>query len=377
MRKTLLLFLLTTIAWHSTNATIRRVGYTASAQPVLGLDYGNFQAAHDAAADGDTIQLYPTAAGATYTGTIDTRLVIMGPGYLNNSFYVTGAELANFNIQNLVGFIASCDFTVNLGSAGTIFQSINGLTVRTTNRLESLPNITINRCRNVFVQFDNSSNCDSWIVSQCMGFFATQNNASGSFTGNRTITNLLVTNTVINGNITLSTSPTGTYTGNKIYNCIAISGVQFLLNNAAVAFQNCIFDGQSFTGTTNTTFVKNLTTLAASGNIITNTGSNSGNLYSQVLANVFNGYPSYTQTAGVNNQTPDNRFILKTGSTAIGAGFIPGSSTVTNCGIYGGTSPYITAGTPPIPVYNRFNAPSAVFITGQPYTITFSVTNYN
>ena len=371
------IFLLAWLLVINLHATIRRVGYTATAQPVAGLDYVNFQAAHDVSNAGDTIQLYPSASGTTYTGIISTRLVVLGTGYLNNSFYLTGTEVANLNLQNLPGFISSCDFTVNLGSANTVFQGLNGLTVRTTNRQEALLNITINRCRNVFVQFDNSSNCDNWVVSQCTGFYLTQNNASGSFTGNRTITNLLIQNTVINGALTLSTSPTGSYTGNKIYNCNIVSGASFSLNSAAFAFQNCIFETQSFTNYTNCTFVKNVTALSATGNSITNTGANSGNQYSAVLTNVFNGYPSYTQTAGVNNQSPDNRYILKTGTNpAIGGGFLPGTSTVTDCGIFGGTTPYKLSGMPAIPVFIRFNSPNAI-VTGTPYTITFSINSNN
>ena len=377
MKKFTILLLAWMLVANLLNATIRRVGYTATAQPVALLDFVNFQAAHDFSSAGDTIQLYPSATGSTYTGIISKRLVVLGTGYLNNSFYITGTEIANANLQNLIGFIASCDFTVDLGSANTVFQGLNGLTVRTTNRQEDLPNITINRCRNVFVLFDNSSNCDGWVVSQCTGFYLTQNNASGSFTGNRTITNLTIQNTVVYGALTLSTSPTGSFTGNKIYNCNIISGASFSLNNATFAFQNCIFEIQTFTNYTNCTFVKNVTALSATGNSITNTGANSGNQYNAVLTNVFNGYPSYTQTAGLNNQSPDNRYILKIGTNpAIGGGFLPSSSTVTDCGIFGGAASYKLSGMPAIPVFIRFNAPSAI-ATGTPYTMTFSINSNN
>jgi hypothetical protein len=360
------------------NATIRRVGYTATIQAVNNLDYVNFQAAHDAANNGDTIQLYPSAAGnVTYTGTISKALQIMGVGYLTNSYYLSGSEVANNNLQNLVGLINSCSFNIDLGSAGTVFQSLNNLNITTVNRVNDLNNITIKRCSGVSIVFDNSGVCDGWAIAQCYRLNIVQNNASGSFTGTRTINNLIISNCVIDGTITLSTSPLGTYTDNYIYNSIFITGYSLLLNNAYFTIQNSIFENQNFTDINNVSFVKNITPNDSISNPIkTNTGS-SGNLFNKNIANIFVGYPTNPLVGGVNTYSPDARFKLKTGSVAINAGYLPGTTTVTDCGIYGNsTNAYKIAGMPPIPVFIKLKAPSAIY-SGSPYTMTFSIISNN
>ncbi len=380
MRKYLhfLLGLFFFITFFSANATIRRVGYTATIQAVNNLDYVNFQAAHDAAANGDTIQLYPGVSGSvSYTGTISKPLVILGVGYYTNSYYLTGTETANANLQNLVGLINSCNFTVNLGSAGTIFQALNGLTVTTTPRVDSLNNISITRCKGVSVVFDNSGVCNNWLIAQCYGLTIAQTNASGSFTGNRTITNLVIRNSLINSSIALSTSPVGTYVGNKIYNCNFISGASLSLNGAIFTIQNSIFEGQSFTAVNNVSFIKNITTLAATSNPVNTNAGSSGNLFSQNINNIYLGYPTNPLVGGLQTYSPDARFQLKAASPAINAGFLPGTSTATDCGMYGyGANAYKLSGMPAIPVFIRLNAASAIY-TGSTYTMTFSIISNN
>lgn len=356
------------------NATIRRVGYTASSGKVNGTDYVNFQAAQDAASAGDTIQVYPSTSGATYSGTINKKVIVVGPGYFTNGYYVSGSELYNDSLQNLAGIINSCSFIIDLGSAGTIFQGLNAITVTTVNRSDALNNITISRCRNVAVTFDNGGNCDSWNILQCFGLTITQNSYSGS--SNRTITNLLIQNTLINGSITFSTSPIGSYTGNKIYNCVFISGNSLSLSNATFTVQNCIFESQSFAGATNVSFVKNLTSAAATGNILSTNAGSSGNLYGQVMSSIFTGYPSYIIVGGKYNSTPDGRFKLSATSTAKNAGYLPGTTTATDCGLYGGANPYILSGIPAIPVFKKLNSASAIY-TGGNYNMNFSINSNN
>ncbi|MFY7963600.1 MAG: hypothetical protein ACOVO1_01780 [Chitinophagaceae bacterium] len=369
----LLIFL---FAFFQAHSTIRRVEYTATIQAVNNLDYVNFQAAHDASANGDTIQLYPGVSGTiNYTGTISKPLVILGVGYYTNSYYLSGTEIANANLQNLVGLINSCNFVVNLGSAGTIFQGLNNLTVTTTPRVDSLNNITISRCKGVSVVFDNSGVCNNWLITQCYGAAITQTNVSGSFTGNRTITNMVVRNCLM-GNVKLSTSPVGTFVGNKIYNSV-FPGTSLELSNAPFTIQNCIFNGQSFTTVANTVFIKNLTTQTATSNPINTNPGSSGNLFGVNMANVFVGYPTNPQVGGKDTYSPDAKFQLKAASPALNAGFLPGTSTATDCGMYGyGANAYKLSGMPAIPIFTKLNAPSAIY-TGSPYTMTFSIISNN
>ena len=56
IKRSIILLILFSVLTDS-YATIRRVGFTATIQPVNGLDYLNFQIAHDQSVDGDTIQI--------------------------------------------------------------------------------------------------------------------------------------------------------------------------------------------------------------------------------------------------------------------------------------------------------------------------------
>ena len=355
------------------NATIRRVGYFTTIQPVNGLDYNNFQAAHDASSTGDTIQLYPSTSGSVaYSGTINKILVIMGGGYFTNSYSLASGEYPNNNLQSMAGIIGSCTFIIDLGSAGTIIEGITNLTINTVDRVDALNNITISRCKNVSISFINSGLCNNWTIGQCYGITIVQTGPSNGFTGNRTISNFNIINSVIYNNFNLSTSPTGTYTGNTIYNCNFLNGSSLSLNGAVFTIQNSIFEVQNFTGVSNVTFTKDLTTQSSSSNpIFTNSGS-SGNVFNVSLSNVYVGYPINS------SYSPDGRFTLIAGggNPANGGGFLPGTATPTNCGIYGGLEPYVKSGIPPIPVYYQLGAPSVVTI-GNNYTITFSVRSNN
>jgi len=364
----------------SSNAAIRRVGYIATIQPVSGLDFNNFQAAHDASVNGDTIQLYPSTAGsANYTGTISKGIVIIGLGYFTNSYYLTGTESANGNLQNMPGSISSCTFSIDNGSEGTIIQGINNLTINTVDQVNSLNSITLSRCRNVSISFVNSGNCDGWTIEQCYGVTIVQSSSGPSFTGNRTITNFNIKNSVLFSGISLDTSPIGIYTGN-IYNCAILNGHSLFLNNALFKIQNCIFESQNFSGIDSVSFVKNITTYDSANNPLKTNNASSGNKYNVSLSNVFVGYPTNTIVSGLNTYSDDAAFKLLTGGTnpALNGGLVPNTSTATDCGIYGGvtTSAYILSGLPAIPVYYQLSAPSAE-TTGSNYTITFSVRSNN
>jgi hypothetical protein len=382
MKQIFMLLLLYFAVVSTVEAKLRRVGFIATIMPVNGLDYGNFQAAHDASAAGDTIQLYPNTTGlVTYSGTISKPVVVIGPGYFTNSYYMTGAEKANTGLQNLAGNISSCTFTIDLGSAGAIIQGLNNVNINTIDRVDALNNINIRRCRNVAISFINSGQINDWTIAQCYGVTMVQTGSGSSATNNRTINRLSIRNSVIFQQINFATSPTGTYTGNTIYNCNFLSGASLSLNGAAFTIQNCIFETQSFTGITNVVWTKNITTQTATSNPMTNTAPNSGNVYSVILNNVYINYPLTSTSGGVNVYSPDGRFQLKTGTTtnpAINGGYLPGTTTPTNCGIYGGitTDNYVLSGIPPIPVYYQLTAPSAVTV-GSNYTITFSVKNNN
>jgi len=368
----------------SSNATIRRVGFTATTSPVSGTDYTTFQSAHDAANVGDTIQLYPSTASTSYNATLNKRLVILGAGYFYNSYTTPSAtDLLNTGLQNLAGGVSTVNITIGVGSSGTYIAGFYNLYVSTSNIPDSLNDITITRSRSVSVSWDNSGVCNNWIISQCMGINANQSGYGASFTGNRTITNFRIENCIgdnSNGSIavSLNNSPVGISSG-QILNCTAVSNSFSLeARNQAVVVQNCIIQYFYYLyNVANTIFVNNITSSPASNSpVFTNPGS-TGNVFNVDFSNnaYFLGYPNNTSGSTTLN-SPDARYRLSATSPAKNAGIIPGTATATDCGAYGGTNPYKASGIPPIPSFYKLNAPSST-ATGSSYQLTFSVKSNN
>lgn len=375
----------------SSNATIRRVGFTASTSPVSGLDYTTLQAAHDAANVGDTIQVYPNTSPSYYSAILNKKLVILGAGYFYNSYTTPSptTDLLNTGLQNLAGGVSSTSITIGVGSSGTYIAGFYNLSVSTSNVPDSLNNITITRSRSVSVSWDNSGVCNNWIISQCMGVSASQTGYGASFTGNRTITNFRIENCIGSTNgggisLNLNTSPVGISSG-QILNCTAADNGYFSLNanNQALVVQNCIFEYLTtgypayISNVANSIFINNITSSAASNNAVATNPGSSGNVFGVSFANnaYFLGYPNNTSGSTTLN-SPDARYRLSATSPAKNAGIIPGTATATDCGAYGGTNPYKASGIPPIPSFYKLNAPSST-ATGSSYTLTFSVKSNN
>ncbi len=363
----------------NTHATIRRVKFTATTTPVPGIDFTTFQDAHDAASNGDTIQLYPnTLTYNSFTGTINKKLVIIGPGYNYNSYYVSGSEIPNSGLQILPGYITSNNFTIAKGSAGTSFQGINSIGINTSNIPDSLNDISIIRCKDVSVYWDNSGVCNNWIISQCYNVSTSQNTYGASFTGNRTISNLRIENCINSSSIGVNTSPVGISSG-QILNCTFITP-NFNFYNQAFVVQNCIMVGGIYyysSGMANTIFINNITESANSNNIMfTNPGS-AGNVFGVSFTNnaFFVGYPNNT-SGSVTLYSNDARYVLSATSPAKNAGIIPGTATATDCGAFGGTNPYKVSGIPSVPSFYKLTSPSST-ATSSPYTLTFSVKSNN
>ena len=391
------LFICTVLVLLQTNvsATIRRVNFTQTSSPVSGIDFADFQSAHDACANGDTIQIYPSTSGFNSTGTISKKLVIMSSGYFYNT-YNTYADIPNAGLQIVPGGNTNnanysgwgLEYTLTGGSTGTVFQGINDLQITTATITDSINNITISRCQNVAVNFNNSGVCNNWLITQCWAPAVNQGGFDAAFTGNRTITNLRIENSY-NPGIAYSASgrqsPVGVNSG-QILNCI-IDNNYSTLNNSVFVVQNCIdligslggCNNNNYNGTNNTIFINNITTCSSTNNRLANNPGSSGNIFNANFASnsVFLGYP--TNLAG-NGTTilygTDSKFQLATNSIAKGAGLIPGTTTATDCGIFGGTNPYKASGIPPVPAFYKLNSTSSQATT-NPYIITFSVRGNN
>ena len=379
------------------SATIRRVGFMQTITPVPGFDYVNFQLAADAASNGDTIQLSPSnlGSGSTYSGSVNKRLVVIGPGYNTNSYNLWGVatSIANTGLQALPGTVSSCSFTIGVGSAGSIFQGLTSASFSTSNTLDSLNDITIMRCRDVHVSFDNSGVCNNWVITQCIRPYVSQSGFGLSFTANRSITNLRMEN-CLGPSVAYSAggkqSPVGVNSG-QILNCVwwsiygtiesAWSGT-CAFNNSVFVIQNCIdamnaFSTSYMSGVANTIFVNNHTTSASLNNFVATNPGSSGNVFAISTAgnSYFGGVPNNV-SGSTTLFSPDAAWQLSGSSPAKNAGFIPGTATPTDLGIYGGTNPYKPSGMAAIPSFYKFQATTSQ-ATSSPYTVIFSVRNNN
>src|SRR3954447_15325253 len=102
------------LLFQTTQAKILRVGYFGT--PVTNVDYTSLQPALDAAARGDTIQLYP----GTWSGSISKRLVLVGKGYF------TEGGGSNLNLQVLQGDVHLTTLNMYSGSDSSVIEGIDG-----------------------------------------------------------------------------------------------------------------------------------------------------------------------------------------------------------------------------------------------------------
>jgi hypothetical protein len=323
------------IAAHNANAKIHRVGYFGT--PVTNTDYATLQLANDAASSGDSIYLFP----GTWTATINKKLIMLGYGY-----FLSGATF-NANLQSIAGPL-SVAVTLNGKASTSSFEGIDGLTI--TPAFDSVVNsITVRRCRGTF--YINNKTYDGWQFVQCYIDNLVYYNAGGK------LTNLRVDNSFINSlgfsGLVLSGN-TGQFNNDIFYSTnfgngsYLVKNCIFLLNH--VSDVNCVYQNS----------------IANTDYATIPSGNGNQNITGAIMAtNVFVGY----STQGTNSL--DGRWVLKAGSPAIGTG-----AAGTNCGIFGGSTPYKLSGIPRIPSFYKVTSSSTSTST-NPYTITFSVRSNN
>ncbi len=339
---TLLALATMVLSTQNANAKIRRVGYWGVA--IANTDYTDLQSAHDAAAAGDTLLLFPGSWSANYS----KKLITIGYGYFNDTLALGTA--ANAGLQNIKGTL-NCAVYLYAGSNNCVFEGIDGANI-SPYYFETVSNITIRRCKG-YVYFNNAV-CNNWLITQSV-----IDNMS-FYWGGGTPTNLNVNNCFV-GLLGLAAgsgiSQTGQFTNNIIYsytNAEFGNGSFILKNNIFLGYHgadaNCIYQNNVF----NTDYGA-----APAGN------GNIGVTGTVMESNVFVGY--ITQ----GTYSYDARYVLKPGSPAIGAG-VGG----VDCGMFGGINPYKLSGMPRIPAIYKLTAPSTITST-NPYTITLSVRSNN
>ncbi len=295
--------------FSETSATVHRV----NSGPGAASAFTTIQAAHNAASAGDT--LYLECSAISY-GNLDCtkRLTIIGSGYFLGQNPQTQASPASATVPTM---------QFNTGSAGS---KVTGLSIGQIYLYVS--DILINRN------------------------YLTGNNAIYLNTNNG-VGNIIITQNYINTGAYWNTSVYFAYPANnilisnnylygQIYSTSNFSGV--ISNNVIAGNINC-----------HNAIIKN--NIHTAGNFTNNNCNYSYNLgYNAEFGNQNGNQSNVNMTSvflGSTGNSTDGQWQLKAGSPAIGAG-----EGGTDCGMYGGSLPYVLSGMPNIPSVYYLNAPS-------------------
>lgn len=293
-------FLLTAITLGSAlmaHATVLRVNNT----PAITAPYATLQAAYNVAIDGDTIYL----ESSTYSYEIlesYKRLVIIGTGYFLNNNPETQANTFSSTVTGIYFYTGSSGSKIMGLTLGNLyFQSPN---------LQDFV-IIRNHINSVYASFavSNILIAQNYIPYGLNGQFENSifRNNFLDFVNLNSLNNTLAVYNNVMGGTTLT---------------------------LAQCYNNIFFGSGSFTNCTTFNNVCSATQVPA-GN---------GN---QLNVNMDNVFLCFSVCPGA---SPDAIFQLKAGSPAIAAG-----NNGENCGMYGGSDPYVLSGMPPIPAIYYFN----------------------
>ena len=327
MKKLSILIAVLTIVSNAAFAKIWRVNNN----PGVNANFTTLQAAHDGAASGDSIYV---ESSATSYGSLNSskKLVIIGTGY----FLGSNQGLQAFTLPSIVGSIS-----LNNGAEGSIIDglALNGSSIS----LNGVNNVIIRRN---WISSEYGGNVDGftgivYINSGASNIFITQNFAL-QVNSNAASTGILISNNYIGFSA---------YYGDGATNsCIDLSAatVAIIKNNifrrgTVLAYNSNITNNVMFAGF-----------LGGSGNLISNNigngtqfGTENGNKSNVDMATVF-------ELTG----STDAAWKLKAGSPAIGAGYGSTNQNPINCGMFGGSTPYVLSGIPAIPsIYFFANQP--------------------
>ncbi len=277
-------------------------------------DFVNFTSAQTAATNGDTI--YVEGSPASYGNiTISKQLVIIGTGYFLTENPQTQANLNSAKLGTV---------TFNNGSSETLLTGFELTGTITIN----VGTIKIIRNRTKAININSSSSIGNILISQ--------NYINGSITnssGSSQVFNLIISNNIIGCGLYCDNIGLGANYSGAVSNNIFISGDNNVSN---FIFSNNIMTCCSI-NLSNNTFFNNICNASQ-------IPANNGNQQNINMADVF---------VGASGNSTDGQYQLKNGSPAIGAG-----NEGTDCGIFGGVTPYVLSGMPEIPAVYEINMPS-------------------
>ncbi len=304
--------------------------------PGVAADFNSVQAAHDGAANGDTIHVEGSPFGYGNLN-VGKKLTILGAGYFldeNTGFQALqqSSKIGHTNCYN--------------GAQGTVFMGLEfpatGINIYTDNiiirrnKFSSFAGTTEDYYTGYVAAYYHNENSNipvnNVIISQNYGVRVSVNNPS---------TGILITNNVIGDNGYTGDASTGF--------CL------FAHANAIILVQNNIFR-RGKVGASNSNFTNNIMMFGqfeGPGNLYSNNigndaqfGTANGNKSGVAMSTVFVGVGTGVTTEG--------QWKLKAGSPALNAGYGSTAQNPIDCGIYSGQNPYIIAGMPPMPAVYSF-----------------------
>lgn len=316
-KKILSLLLIVFITSYAQAQTVRRVSNALSA----GAPYTSIQDAVTAAVDGDIILV--EGSPTTYTGTISLtkRVTIQGPGYFLDQN--TGLQ-ANQNTA-IMGAIS-----FDSGSAGSIVRGMRtaGITINASN-----------------ITFSNNYIVGGLTIGSAVNNIVISGNyflfQSASFRVNANVTSLLVSNNYMGIGFIFDPASTvlAVVTNNVIVPQNNYIQNSTITNNIFLTTGTALFDAFNST-IQNNVFVSS-----------SQSGADATNLFGTTSAALF---------VGLSGNTTDTQWKLKLGSPAIGAG-----TGGTDCGMYGGNTPYKVSGVfTGQPTISNFTTPGTVPANG-------------
>ena len=281
---------------------------------------------------GDTIYVAGSSLDYNTSVTVSKKLYIFGPGYFLAENSGLQANTAPATISSSITFAIGSEGSIVQGMTFTsyVYFNTSNITLR-RNRCTSFINITSSISNVIFVQNYCAISTSSTVIS--IGANSTNILISNNFLDNVSsgteisasgTSNVIITNNVISGSVTavnLSTA-TGAFDNNIIRNGT--------YNSSSILHRNNIGNTTQF-------------------------GTANGNQQNVDMATVF-----------LNTGSSDAKYqLIPSTSPALAAG-VSGE----DCGMYGGNSPYVISGLPPIPTIYFMSAPvSGSAAQGLPVTI--------
>lgn len=289
-------------------------------------DFTEIQAAHDAAWAGDTIYVHSSGSSIYKKVTVSKKLYIIGPGYFLDENPNTQVDVRPaicnsflFNSGSEGSLLSGFEINVTTSYYDDININADNIIIKRNKCVHTGANIEITNDRSNIIITGNYFKSDAYsktieIGTNCNNIQISNNYLNSEGESNYSIwakssSSVEVWNNVLAGNVEIHNS--------HFHNNIMMTGT-FTGTNSPADINHNIGDANQF-------------------------GTANGNQENVSMNTVF-----------LLSGSTDGQWQLKSGSPAIGAG-LSGE----DCGMFGGTTPYILSGLPAIPTIYFFVAPGS------------------